>query len=211
MAHHAPLLKTALALSIASMALGAQAAVTFEQGSFTDSVYAEAGFQVSGGGGTYAIPNATGSGWASSGRLSAADGSLFDFSQVDVLSMYVGAASYDFISFTGTHADGTTNTSWFVITPPGAQVTPGREIQVNPDSNGVTTINFGDGFSNLSQLTWSSGAHYVDNIGVSASSGPAVSPVPEPETYALMLAGLGFVGWTARRRTRQAAMPALAL
>ena len=27
-------------------------------------------------------------------------------------------------------------------------------------------------------------------------------PVPEPETYALMLAGLGLLGWTARRRQR---------
>ena len=28
------------------------------------------------------------------------------------------------------------------------------------------------------------------------------APVPEPETYALMLAGLGLVGWAARRRAR---------
>jgi NAD-dependent oxidoreductase involved in siderophore biosynthesis len=27
-------------------------------------------------------------------------------------------------------------------------------------------------------------------------------PVPEPETYALMLAGLGIVGWAAKRRQR---------
>lgn len=30
---------------------------------------------------------------------------------------------------------------------------------------------------------------------------PSVSPVPEPETYALMLAGLGLVGWMARRKS----------
>lgn len=34
-----------------------------------------------------------------------------------------------------------------------------------------------------------------------ASSGVA-APVPEPETYALMMLGLGLVGWTAKRRQR---------
>lgn len=29
-----------------------------------------------------------------------------------------------------------------------------------------------------------------------------IQPVPEPETYALLLAGLGLVGWVARRRSR---------
>jgi hypothetical protein len=28
----------------------------------------------------------------------------------------------------------------------------------------------------------------------------SVTAVPEPETYAMMLAGLGLVGWSARRR-----------
>lgn len=32
----------------------------------------------------------------------------------------------------------------------------------------------------------------------------ALAPVPEPETYALMLAGLGLVGWAAKRRAQQA-------
>jgi len=40
-------------------------------------------------------------------------------------------------------------------------------------------------------------AGFVQTGGV-----PTVPVVPEPETYALMLAGLGLVGWVARRRRR---------
>ena len=32
----------------------------------------------------------------------------------------------------------------------------------------------------------------------------SITAVPEPETYALMLAGLGVVGWASRRRARAA-------
>ena len=32
------------------------------------------------------------------------------------------------------------------------------------------------------------------------SGGNPITPVPEPETYAMLLAGLGLLGWTARRR-----------
>ncbi len=44
----------------------------------------------------------------------------------------------------------------------------------------------------------------VDNISmVGLPPEPLVpSPIPEPETYALMLAGLGAIGWVARRRRR---------
>lgn len=45
------------------------------------------------------------------------------------------------------------------------------------------------------------GAHsdqfYLSSMSVSSAS---VAAVPEPETYALMLAGLGLTGWIARRR-----------
>ena len=33
----------------------------------------------------------------------------------------------------------------------------------------------------------------------------AITAVPEPSTYALMLAGLGVIGWLGRRRQRHAA------
>jgi hypothetical protein len=36
--------------------------------------------------------------------------------------------------------------------------------------------------------------------------GRPVSPVPEPETYAMLLAGLGFIGFIARRKNRNSAM-----
>ncbi|MBK9347554.1 MAG: PEP-CTERM sorting domain-containing protein [Burkholderiales bacterium] len=41
------------------------------------------------------------------------------------------------------------------------------------------------------------GASYGGNIGVTA--------VPEPETYAMLLAGLGLMGAIARRRNNKAA------
>ena len=47
------------------------------------------------------------------------------------------------------------------------------------------------------QPTGHEGTVYLDGFG---SVTPPVGAVPEPETYALMLAGLGLVGWCARRR-----------
>jgi hypothetical protein len=58
-------------------------------------------------------------------------------------------------------------------------------------------FDFDASFSNLSMVTWTESAlinrdFLVDNIQVTA--------VPEPETYAMLMAGLGLVGYTARRR-----------
>jgi len=39
-------------------------------------------------------------------------------------------------------------------------------------------------------------------LGGGGGGGGGLPPVPEPETYALMLAGLGFIGWSVRRRRR---------
>lgn len=46
------------------------------------------------------------------------------------------------------------------------------------------------------------GTHYLafSNEVSATTTAFALAPVPEPQTYALMLAGLGLVGWMARRR-----------
>lgn len=43
-----------------------------------------------------------------------------------------------------------------------------------------------------------------DNLALAGSVVPISAPVPEPETYALMLAGLGVLGWARRRQQRTA-------
>ena len=54
--------------------------------------------------------------------------------------------------------------------------------------------------------TWSlhvqgtSGATYVGGATFNAGAVVPTSPVPEPETYAMLLAGLGLIGFAARRR-----------
>ncbi len=44
----------------------------------------------------------------------------------------------------------------------------------------------------------------VEAGGGSYFGGITVTPIPEPETYAMMLAGLGFIGFVASRRKRRA-------
>ncbi len=49
----------------------------------------------------------------------------------------------------------------------------------------------------------SNGAYWYDHVNLNVElSAPTAAPVPEPETYALLLAGLGLLGGVARRRRR---------
>ena len=53
----------------------------------------------------------------------------------------------------------------------------------------------------LASVTLTPGNLFTDGIWVSANDLTlAVSAVPEPESYAMLLAGLGLMGWMARRR-----------
>ena len=71
-------------------------------------------------------------------------------------------------------------------------------------TNNFTTFNVGTTFSSLLAGA-SAGKAYV-NIHTKGTYGGGeirgfLAPIPEPETYALMLAGLGAVAWAARRKS----------
>jgi PEP-CTERM motif len=64
-------------------------------------------------------------------------------------------------------------------------------------SSGVLGLEFYEDFDDVAGAAdgvWNSGTLTFGYTPVTTA------PVPEPETYALMLAGLGVLGWTARRR-----------
>lgn len=77
-------------------------------------------------------------------------------------------------------------------------------IQHTFSSGGVTYQQLSDGFS-------SDGGHLNDlgsqrvALGFYAVANASLAPIPEPESYAMMLAGLGLMVGVARRRSRRAA------
>lgn len=195
----------AAALAFASLGFAAQASaavIDFESLSHVDedvaytseSFYAEDGFLLS----ILGSPNYSFSSWGTlnpfySGstalindnddgltQLSQIGGGLFSLSSITLSTLAPGISEDGAdVSFTGLLGNGTTVSQSFHIVDGAAQI-----------------FSFNTSFTNLASVTWSNTAmyHQFDDINVAA--------VPEPESYAMLLAGLGLIGALARRRNR---------
>jgi hypothetical protein len=107
-------------------------------------------------------------------------------------SFTYGAALYLkselFTSVSGNAAADFSNTVQFT----GMQLPQGASVYV---LSGASAADYGISFAGNGSGT------ICQNLGCAAGGGGGL-PIPEPETYALLLSGLGVIAWVARRRGR---------
>lgn len=127
------------------------------------------------GGGLFALSSFDGAGTFNFG-----DGSTFIPNQIDVTGVLAG----------------------------GATVSQSFQIDKSTGANGglnFTSYAFSSSFNNLVSVRFSSSGSDLDafnGFSVDNINATAVSAVPEVETYAMLLAGLGMTGFAARRRRK---------
>lgn len=111
-------------------------------------------------------------------QLTQVGGGLFSLSSVTLATAFPYMTEDNVsITFLGTLGNGSTVSQTFSVADGAAQV-----------------FSFDSSFTNLASVSWANEAMYAqfDNINVAA--------VPEPESYAMLLAGLGMIGAAMRRR-----------
>ena len=111
--------------------------------------------------------------------LTRADGAAFSLDKISLADYASLPGSYD-VTFIGTKVGGATVSQTFSLS----------------GSNSFSNYTFSN-FTNLISASWQEGlfrTYQVDNIAAS------VSAVPEPGTYATLLAGLGLLGFMRRRK-----------
>lgn len=115
-----------------------------------------------------------------------------------------GAIYGTFLGTTGVHSDWSPSTFSGTFSEGSFSRLLGTG-SATPDFSGNTLTRFGFAGGNEGSGTLT---QYYDNFSLTSA---AIAPVPEPETYALMLAGLGLLGFAAKRRNCPANRANLAL
>ncbi|MBW8330101.1 MAG: PEPxxWA-CTERM sorting domain-containing protein [Thiobacillus sp.] len=118
--------------------------------------------------------------YGSSFVLDRADGGKFDLISMDAAA-FSNAGGYRHFNVYGYPALG----GGFVH----------KYVYLDDSYTSLETLTFDSTFSGLNKIVFSSVYAQVDNINLSVAS------VPEADTWAMLLAGLGLVGFAARRRT----------
>lgn len=146
---------------------------------------------------------AAGSVFAYSDSFETAAGSTFTsyFSltpaENDMLTVRIFGSADKFLNFSF-QIDGVDGS--FVATPSN------RSLVAKFSDPKDTSVSLIGGKSYLLTVTGATRSGLAGTLGISGLSGAVVAttaPVPEPGTWAMLLAGLGFVGFVARRRARK--------
>ncbi|WP_426162920.1 PEPxxWA-CTERM sorting domain-containing protein [Sandarakinorhabdus sp. DWP1-3-1] len=160
----------------------------FVEGDYRFVANVSAGILTSSGSKALFAPNPFMPPFANSIALSRIDGGSFSLTGLDVFAADSNGLGVP-LTFIGTLAAGGT-TSFTVNLPefgPGAAIPSTR-----------VAVDFGSSFAAVTEVRWSNGAefHQVDNLVVAV----ATAAVPEPASWALLIAGFGMTGAALRRR-----------
>jgi hypothetical protein len=125
----------------------------------------------------------------------------------DLLESALGGTSGGVIYDTYAFTLGTASTVASSVSTFGSPIAPANYSIWNADNTATPfSWNFG-GAPTVHTVNLAAGSYYYAVFGVapgfaaySINSAAVATPVPEPETYAMLLAGLGIVGFVARRR-----------
>lgn len=112
--------------------------------------------------------------------------------------LYYINSSTDSVSFTGT---GFNNPTLSDIGPLGYDVLSGNGFEILADGSAYAAFNWDDGLlkTGLFSIDLATGQATQSGLFIGTINGLTVAAVPEPGTYAMLLAGLGMLGFAARR------------
>jgi hypothetical protein len=122
--------------------------------------------------------------YGSAFRLEKIDGGSFSLQSLDAAAFSTAAAGRNFAVY-----GVTTSNQVF-----------SKQVTLDTSTNTLETITFDSRFQGLSYVIFSAVYAQVDNINLSYAGEPVVSGVPEADSLALALVGLGVVGGVVRSR-----------